>query len=608
MTAFVHVFYHRFLRQGLRISIFIFTLGLAHLGFTERTLSVSQWVNEMQTADNKYVLDNAQIVYNPATDTRYNARLYKTDSLNYLIPIDSLPRIYIRNEVELRNVRFVGVPSLQLYKVTFSKKVAFEQISAARIYIDEAEFFSDLLVENSKINRLTISVSTVNANMEISDNEIEFLTFNRNVFRGNNNIYDDKTDIVFNQCKFLGPDVKTNDYTTHLNVGTSHGVDNQLKITNCYFKQTHPKDLINLGSSKFTSITFIKDTIDVLLWMPFMQTKAIYFAENQFNNIVDFTNVSLPMDDSNIRWKQLSGKIVVNEGYRTTYRNYKPYAAKTDEEISNGFKFSELIASYSKFYNLYKSLSDAESANECYIEMKDLETRRFEYVYHQTGTSKAYFDWKVNEFLRYFCMYGTDPTVSVIIAIKVIIFFSLLYFFIPTIDDNLKKHRMLATLNRYIIYTTTYHNFSDIRKEEQKEDFEKLESLRMALEELTERVPPVINLIGKPFYWFSMMYYKVSVWLMEVSAISSEVWYKLPPKKKLNSSVIIALRLCGFVLGGFFMRCLNALTLSLICFMSLGYGEMSPKGSAKYFTALQGVIGWFLLSIFSVTLIGQILN
>jgi len=52
---------------------------------------------------------------------------------------------------------------------------------------------------------------------------------------------------------------------------------------------------------------------------------------------------------------------------------------------------------------------------------------------------------------------------------------------------------------------------------------------------------------------------------------------------------------------------LNALALSLNAFVTLGFGSIPIKGFGKYFCILQGFIGWFLLSIFTVTLINQIL-
>jgi hypothetical protein len=57
-----------------------------------------------------------------------------------------------------------------------------------------------------------------------------------------------------------------------------------------------------------------------------------------------------------------------------------------------------------------------------------------------------------------------------------------------------------------------------------------------------------------------------------------------------------------------FVKFLNALTLSINTFTTLGFGEIPTSGIPRYLCILQGFIGWFMLSIFSVALISQLLN
>ncbi len=53
---------------------------------------------------------------------------------------------------------------------------------------------------------------------------------------------------------------------------------------------------------------------------------------------------------------------------------------------------------------------------------------------------------------------------------------------------------------------------------------------------------------------------------------------------------------------------INAIFLSLNAFVTLGFGAVPTKGVARYLCILQGFIGWFLLSIFTVALINQVLQ
>lgn len=51
----------------------------------------------------------------------------------------------------------------------------------------------------------------------------------------------------------------------------------------------------------------------------------------------------------------------------------------------------------------------------------------------------------------------------------------------------------------------------------------------------------------------------------------------------------------------------NSLILSLNSFVTLGFGRIPTTGLARYICIVEGFIGWFLLSIFTVSLINQIL-
>ena len=57
----------------------------------------------------------------------------------------------------------------------------------------------------------------------------------------------------------------------------------------------------------------------------------------------------------------------------------------------------------------------------------------------------------------------------------------------------------------------------------------------------------------------------------------------------------------------FTLGIINALTLSINAFTTLGFGTIPTTGIPRYIAVFQGFIGWFLLSIFTVALINQVL-
>ncbi|MCH8318561.1 MAG: hypothetical protein IIA88_08700 [Bacteroidetes bacterium] len=71
----------------------------------------------------------------------------------------------------------------------------------------------------------------------------------------------------------------------------------------------------------------------------------------------------------------------IRGGFIVFKKNYK---AKTDDELKDIYKYDELIAIYNKLFQIYKARGDIESVNGCYVELKDVETRRLNFLYRQT--------------------------------------------------------------------------------------------------------------------------------------------------------------------------------------------------------------------------------
>ena len=61
------------------------------------------------------------------------------------------------------------------------------------------------------------------------------------------------------------------------------------------------------------------------------------------------------------------------------------------------------------------------------------------------------------------------------------------------------------------------------------------------------------------------------------------------------------------VVGGVLISLFNAFILSVNSFVTLGFGLIPTRGFAKYVCIIEGFLGWFLLSIFVVSLINQVL-
>ena len=122
------------------------------------------------------------------------------------------------------------------------------------------------------------------------------------------------------------------------------------------------------------------------------------------------------------------------------------------------------------FFKMYKSRGDLESANACYVQMKSVQTRMLEYKYKKNKTLNNYFNLKINEFLAYFCDYGTNPAKSLIISMYIILYFSVFYFFFYSSWDKINRGFFIRKYKRLTEYLTSNKNLEDFYNEKKSEE------------------------------------------------------------------------------------------------------------------------------------------
>ena len=232
---------------------------------------------------------------------------------------------------------------------------------------------------------------------------------------------------------------------------------------------------------------------------------------------------------NHIKWSDISGiklsSIEPNSGIINSVY-YNSHSGVADSLFSREDQYNRLIEVYVFLYNNYKKQGNTRSANGCYAEMKQIETRRWEHLYKQNKSFESFFRWQLNSFLSYFTDYGTNPAKAVVKSGWVILLFSIFYLFFPSDWDVSNRSQLLSKIK-------------DLTSKNREKTF--------------------------------------------VATLA-------------------------FVSYSAFIHILNALTLSLNAFTTLGFGDIPTHGAARYVTIVQGFIGWFLLTIFSVTLINQVLG
>lgn len=341
-------------------------------------------------------------------------------------------------------------------------------------------------------------------------------------------------------------------------------------------------------------------------------SNAIRISDNSMV-AVDLNGAVFPNGNGYMPFEQFSHKLTV--GIQNAYLDAKDtgdlpifYTGSTPEEILDKENFDALIASYAKLLDVYKSRSEMDSYNACYIQMKDKLTDRTKLLHLQDPSFNRYFDWQINRFTKVFSDYGTRPAKAILIFFQVVLAFSIFYFFFPSTWNTTNNRKLMKRLSYLGSYFTSNEGLSDLFEKQTKDEYKDYEEFHQFISSSEKQLPVYFQWLSKPLYRASVSRFNLSKRVLLKTDILNGKWAELPPRKKTTTSILVGLYLFFYLIYVLLVRCLNAITLSLNAFSTLGFGEIPTRGLARYVTIIQGFVGWFLLSIFLVSLIGQILN
>ncbi|TNE54022.1 MAG: two pore domain potassium channel family protein [Bacteroidetes bacterium] len=328
-----------------------------------------------------------------------------------------------------------------------------------------------------------------------------------------------------------------------------------------------------------------------------------------------------------IDWRQFENKTISDAGF-SAFRLLKQEEAVRQGlshlmigdvgtltmEYTKQFRFRDLWAYNSERADLgamldyYKSHYDKANANMVYVELKDLETKRYEVLYHENPGFNNFFRWRINQFLKYFSEYGTNPARSILFSLYIIVCFALFYLFFPNSWDEQGRHRVINRYRFFLRYMSESSSIHELYLEKRKEELKAYESFQELVAKTRSGVPRFFTATAGLLYRWAISRTSLSLRLLRRLNFLRGTWDKLSGWKKFwKSSLLIFLFILAFIYD-LFVKLLNALMLSLNTFSTLGFGEIPIRGLPRYMAIVQGFIGWFLLTIFSVSLISQLIE
>lgn len=530
-----------------------------------RVITSSQLFKEiLETDGDKYSLSNAII---------------KPDSFLFA---DTL---VIDKIILIRHCRYDGTGLLNINNVHFKKSVVFFGVEDLGIFFRNCQF--DALVRWDFSN-------TPNA------------VFRECKFAYYFNFFNTSGALQFDRCQFTHSVDKPDDYFEQLRVDPWNKSVNKVTIRGTNFRSIGDTQRI-LFSSNINEL--VMEDCHFASQVQFFDcsiNQKLQARNCLFDRTIWFNNTIFPEIETSFEFSQLAGfKISL---FNTATR--KVYKAQTSFELadSNLHLFNELTSVYSKLYNSYKARGDRTSANSCYVEMKDLETRRLKYITANGGDVNDKLNYQLNRFLKFFAEYGTNPVRSIQISIYVILLFALAYFFVYSNWDRIDRSFLVKKYQRFRAYLTSKKGFTDFYDEDHKDDISAFKEFKASMDEYKGRIPWFYHILGKPLYFSLHLTYRLKSWMYGKTELIKGEWNGLSKRKRVVSSAIIAFSVTSYLIYLFTVRAVNSIILSVNTFSTLGFGDIPVTGISRYLAILEGFLGWFLLSIFSVSLISQILQ
>ncbi|OEK04975.1 potassium channel family protein [Roseivirga misakiensis] len=350
----------------------------------------------------------------------------------------------------------------------------------------------------------------------------------------------------------------------------------------------------------------------------------IKLAKNNFSNPIMLSIDDLSANSSIITWDQFSGKIIDTEVFSYwgidvfglfDNKDYQPQRGITDityyldhARIEERGVYNAELAIRGKFYNYFKERHDIEAANAIYREIKELETQRLAYLYSKNPNFNTFFKWRINQFLKVFSGYGTEPERAIAFSVYVVLAFALVYLFFPNHWDSHGKNRIMDRYRFFLKYVNKDSGIHEVYLDERKPELLASEDFRAYLQEQGKTAPKFFMATAQPLYRWSVAGTKTASWLLSKVDVLKGKWSETEESKRGLKTVLLMSAFMISLTYDIFIKILNALMLSINTFTTLGFGEIPIKGLPRYLAIIQGFIGWFMLTIFSVSLISQLLN
>lgn len=522
---------------------------------------------------------------------------------------DWLPKKLINYSVEFRNSSFSESTNMQvvLLGLYFERAVTLSNCTGYGIRFERCSFSQGITTTDLQFRYLELRDCRLLERLAFDDVNVVKLTIENSKFIRNE------------YSKTFGLDFEGKDSFVDFAVLGCEFLDNSLSSEKFGRVDSllHEHSVVQFHSFD-TNHLFIQDCVFdcSILFGDFSADRSFIYKDNNLYRKLIFEQApNIPAESSTIKYSGIQGKIgtayPIGDGV-LRFNRYDRESEYRKDQIRPWIDTDvekNIVPVYNKLLTVYDASADIESYNNCYNQMKKIEKTASKIRFETEGKIIHWFRWKMDNFLEYFNAYGTDPILSLVNSFFWILGFAVIYIVFPSEEDNLRFHNIRAAIAKYVAHFSEQQKQFFTADEIYRGELEDIRKMKTAFQENMEKLPPIVSFIGMPFYYLGFLLTIIRHRVRSVSKFNIyQDWSQLNQWGRYKTSAIVTLNFIGFLIWGLVMRLINSFILSLNAFVTLGYGEIEAKGIARYFCVVEGLVGWFLLSIFSVSLISQILQ
>lgn len=568
-----------------------------------RKISLTQLMNEINNCtESAYILSETEIIPSKQDKALLQDKIFytpyildgiknSTKSIYFYDCIFSLP-----NNAPLIFKRW-NIKKLNIVNTTFSSSISFEDCTINPRYTIkfENDIFKNKLSftgDNSIIKRIKFEGCAFYHSLKINTNP-EQITFLSSTFSADSTKYTTSDE----ESSLFQLDMASQ------NIG-------EIIIDRCDFTSNTIKNLysINFNNTEFEKVTITGSKLEAINFTDASINKAFLIDSTNTSNYIAVRNFDFPEENTNIPWENLKGEKFC---LFTTVENTNliiPYKTNTDKEISQTLLFNDLMSAYNKFNTMYQTRGDKPSANGCYIEIKDIETKQQKYLYNIDKNFNNLISYKLNIFLKYYSDYATNPARSLIVSLYIILIFAFIFLFIYTDWDNINHKTLVEKYKNLVYYFTSDKNIKDFFVNELHDELNDFATFKTNFIDKQKKIPSFIRFWGLPLFYSWSLKNKIIIGTLDRLEILNGSWTQLSTKRKLIAGTIVSFIILFYVIYVIIIKAINSIILSLNTFITIGFGEIPVKGLSMYVSIIEGFLGWFMLAIFSITLLAQVLQ